>query len=450
MSSPYASLSALGAPLTLDEYTRLAIGPLADVLVFLSEHLVGRHAAATARTTLFQAQEAQAKSQLKQPATTRSRADKAVARLNSAKTSSSVHTKQLAEVQQKVDASAGPLTGLQRQLTTKRRLLLLLQVLDAKHTLQTQRIEALTQAINKLKHTPPQLLAVSCPALPTLPLQITPRVSHTRDRLADLHRLLSTPNPHQRLKRAVSHVLQMDPDNNKADAKLARVVEKCLASVQTHANAPAHPASSRKPSLDAKNQSNTSKTTSLQSLVTHAAALRLLCEGHLASISARTIGTPALRDGLQTDAHEVKGQVGRLAAGVLASAKSKSKQGGENKRETDTEESFARRVARTCKMPESATTPALLDEVRRVVRAAHRRRRLLDASLALAPVDVAVTPPRPVVNDRAAPAHAHAFDLLTRKGAKAALGRARADEVEGIIEGWRGVVGGGGGKGSRE
>lgn len=52
-SSSYDGLSALGAPLTLQEYTRLANGPLGDALTFLSEHLVGRHAAASARTTIF-------------------------------------------------------------------------------------------------------------------------------------------------------------------------------------------------------------------------------------------------------------------------------------------------------------------------------------------------------------------------------------------------------------
>jgi hypothetical protein len=52
-SVSYTALSALGAPLTLEEYTRLFNGPLADILTFLSEHLVGRQAAASARTTLF-------------------------------------------------------------------------------------------------------------------------------------------------------------------------------------------------------------------------------------------------------------------------------------------------------------------------------------------------------------------------------------------------------------
>ncbi|KAJ6448372.1 hypothetical protein C8R47DRAFT_1330119 [Mycena vitilis] len=435
MSSPYAALSALGAPLTLEEYTRLSNGPLADVLVFLSEHLVGRHAAATARTTLFQAQQVQAKSHLKQPATTRSRADKAVARLNSAKTSSAVHTKQLAEVQEKVDASTARLTDLQRQLAAKRRLLLLLQILEAKHTLQTQRIAALTQAISKLKHTPPQLLPVPCPALPSLPLQITPRVSHTRDRLADLHRLLSTPDARQRLERTVSLVLQMDPDKNKADPKLARVVDKCLATLQSPAHARPVVDSHRNSQLGAKSQSHTSKTQTLQTIVNRATALHLGCEGHLVSISARTQSTSALREGVQIESKEVKGHVGRLAAGLLASAKSKSTQEAENEQT----ESFAHRVAKTCGMPESATTRAQVEEVRRVVRAAHRRRRLLDASSSTL-IPTSTIPPPPVVNDRA---HARAIDLLTRKGAKAALGSARADEVEGVIRDWRGVVGAG-------
>jgi hypothetical protein len=115
------------------------------------------------------AHEAQAKSQLKQPATTRSRADKAVARLAAANTSSAVHTNQLAELREKMQASgalsfisilcgladlfiaAARLAALQRTLAAKRRLLLLLNVLETKHTLRTQRIKALTQKIDQLR-----------------------------------------------------------------------------------------------------------------------------------------------------------------------------------------------------------------------------------------------------------------------------------------------------------
>ncbi|KAJ7176666.1 hypothetical protein C8R46DRAFT_1076970 [Mycena filopes] len=151
MATSYDALAALGAPISLEEYQPLATGALGDALSFLSGHIVGRDAAATARRTLFSFQEAQAKSQLKQPATTRSRADKAAARIASGKTSSGVHSAQLEELQTKLNTSSMRATELRSNLNDKRTLILLLNVLEAKHELRTKRIEALTRAINELR-----------------------------------------------------------------------------------------------------------------------------------------------------------------------------------------------------------------------------------------------------------------------------------------------------------
>ncbi|KAJ6551407.1 hypothetical protein B0H19DRAFT_1264052 [Mycena capillaripes] len=459
--SSYTTLAALGAPLTPEEYTRLANGPLAEILTFLSEHLVGRHAAATARHTLFLAQEAQAKSHLKQPATTRSRADKAVARLGSAKTSSTVHTTQLAELQEKTRTTSARLAALQRQLTAKRRLLLLLDVLEKKHTLRTQRIEALTRSIAQLKNTPPRLLPVPTPpaAAPasasSASSALTPRISHTRDRLADLRRLASADLTAQvapdRLRQVVSRILVSTlDDSERSERDAARVVEACLAFARRHSHSKSKSKSdshsSSKLDLDAKSRENKHKAERLQALVRRCAALASGCEGHLAGISTQTqTHTPSLRRLLQAEAHEAKGGVARLSASVVESASASSPSGGGEKQEREKhgkqkqdgkeerEDSFAVRVANACRMPEAATTRVLLEEVGRVVRRAHRRQRLLDAGALAVDAD-ATTDTRAV--PAPVPTHAHALDLLTRKAAKAELGRARAEEVEGVVDVW--------------
>ncbi|KAJ6466880.1 hypothetical protein C8R45DRAFT_1020396 [Mycena sanguinolenta] len=442
-SSSYAALSALGAPINLEEYTRLANGPLADVLMFLSEHLVGRQAAASARTTLFLAQEAQAKSQLRQPATTRSNADKAVARLAGAKTSSVVYATQLAELQEKTRAASARLATLQHQLDSKRRILLLLKVLEAKHTLNMQRIESLTRKINELRHTPPQALVVPTPLLRSDVDLTLPRISHTRDRLADLHRLMlpsparnPSPDPHERLRRAVARILSKDPSH--PDTK--RVVESCLAFAQRHANSASHRKKDEETPdarlLDTKNQSNKERVLKLQSLVDRCAAFRLVCEQNLAEISNHTtVSLPELRLSLQAKSQAAKGHVDFLKALILATrAKPESAKAKKS-------ESFASRVKLVCGMPESATTRAVLEEVGRVVRKAHCQQLLVHTG-----ANTLVAPP-PASVDLAAhlrttkAARARGVELLTRKAAKAEAGQARADEVEKVIADWRKVVG---------
>ncbi|KAF7377641.1 hypothetical protein MSAN_00186900 [Mycena sanguinolenta] len=439
-SSSYATLSALGAPVTLEEYTRLFNGPLADVLTFLSEHLVGRQAAASTRTTLFLAQEAQAKSQLKQPATTRSDAEKAVARLAAAKTSSVVYATQLTELQEKTQATSERLATLQRQLDAKRKTLLLLKVLEAKHTLNMQRIEGLTTKINKLRHTPLQALAVPTPLLQTNPGLALPRISHTRDCLADLHRLMlplparNPPlDPRERLRRAVARILNTDFSH--PDTK--RVAESCLAFAQRYAEAIRHRQKEKGTPdarlLDTKSQSNQERVVKLQSLVDRCAALRLLCDQNLAEISDNaTASLPELRLSLQKTSQAAQGHVDFLRALVLATqAKAKPTKAEES-------ESFASLVKSICRMSESATTRAVLEEVERVHTADNTssiraRMRLLH--------------PPPASVDLAAhlkttkAAHARGVELLARKAAKAEAGQARADEVERVIADWRKVMG---------
>ncbi|KAJ7217400.1 hypothetical protein B0H12DRAFT_1153789 [Mycena haematopus] len=437
-STSYAALSALGAPLTLEEYTRLFNGPLADVLTFLSEHLVGRHAAASARTTLFLAQEAQAKSQLKQPATTRSHADKTAARLAAAKTSSVVYATQL-ELQEKTRAASARLAAQQRQLGAKCRILLLLKVLEAKHALTTQRIESLTRKINE--HTPPQALAVPTPHLKTKAYLTPPRISHTRDRLADLHRLmLPAPvlhppaDPRERLRSAIARILSTDPGH--PDTK--RAVESCLAFARRHAGSILNQQDEGTPDallLYTKSQYNKEKVLKLQSLVERCAALRLACEQNLAEISNdATTSLPELRLSLQTESKAAKGHVDLLCALVLATQVSKPTK-------AEKSESFASRVKFACGMLDSVTTRAVLEEVGRIVRKTHRRQSLLHAGASA----LAAPPPASVDLDAhlrtTEAAHARGIELLTRKAAKAEAGQARADEVEKVIGDWRRVMG---------
>ncbi|KAK7052262.1 hypothetical protein R3P38DRAFT_3255463 [Favolaschia claudopus] len=441
--SSYAALSALGVPLTLEEYKTIFNGPLAELLTFLSQHLVGRQAAANVRTTLLLAQEAQAKSRLKQPATTRSRADKAVARLSAAKTSFEVFSKELEEIQKKTQTATTRLTTLQRELDTKRKTLLLLNVLKAKHQISVLRIEALTRDTKALKPpTPPQ-------PLPTLPFPnsntfiTVPRTSHTRDKLADLHRLFLPPKPihepQERLKRAIARLL--DTDVNHPDTK--RVLEHCLEYLRNHSADTGDAGKRLDPrTLDAKAQSNRDKALKLQSLIDRYTALRLVCVDDLAKLSHKsTTALPALRQSLIEAAQAAKGHIDVLRKCIAVAAPDKPQ-------EKFGSTSFASRIKEACGMHESATTATVLEHIERAIRQSHCREDLLRAS-----TTALVIPPPPSLDiatllaTKAAhlrttqAAHEREVDLLTRKAAKADAGLARAADVDAVIANWRKVVG---------
>ncbi|KAJ7768284.1 hypothetical protein B0H16DRAFT_1882191 [Mycena metata] len=421
MASSYEALSALGAPISLEEYTRLSTGVLGDALSFLSEHIVGRHAAATARKTVFLYQEAQAKSQLKQPATTRSRADKAVARLASAKTSSRVHSTQLADLQSKVDIASTRGDGLRSNLDDKRVLLLLLNVLEAKQNLRMKRIEALTHAIDDLRSVPSRPVGGKCsgsldqvrkttpntqqrarvviyPSLPPPPQ--LPRPSHTRDRLADLH--VSMIRLHREALGKTS--VGLKPERNRPTDR----------------------------ALDAKSRTVRAKSDQLQPLVNRTAALNLSCERRLASIST---STSALRQSVlevQDCVPGLKGHVDVLRGLILAARAT---------RQHDAEvQPFAVLVARACRMPETSSVPAILEEVERVVRRAHRRRTLLTQGQLLPP-EAVPTSLMDTYRRTSQEAHTRATTLLTRKANKAGTGLSLASEVEQLVGEVRKVVG---------
>ncbi|KAJ6598466.1 hypothetical protein DFH09DRAFT_58376 [Mycena vulgaris] len=420
LSSSYTALSSLGAPVTVEEFTRLYNGPLADALHFLSEHVIGRQKAASARIILLRSQEERAKSNLKQPDTTRSTGDKAVARLSSAKQTSEVYTI--------ADAD-----NLQKKLDHKRRLLLLLQVLEAKQNLRTKRIEEMTGTINDLRTSVGQSRKeiVSFANPPEMPSLAWSRISNSRDSMADLHnygirlsRLLEPPasgNETLRLQRVVARSLGPNhPDT-------ARALEQCISYARTLVDHKLQSKIQRRSAdirqLEVKLHSNKEKELKVQKLVDLSTALRTLCDQHAASIVDFTeILSHSLRRSLKEESRLSKGHVDISRSLMVADRPAEP-------RETP---SFLGLVTQVFRMHGNVKVRNILDEFERVIKQSHRRFNLVDPDRL----------PRPVVADTALideyrsntqTAHDRATKLLTRKAEKAVMGRSLASDVEALL-----------------
>ncbi|KAJ7176664.1 hypothetical protein C8R46DRAFT_1245454 [Mycena filopes] len=180
--------------------------------------------------------------------------------------------------------------------------------------------------------------------------------------------------------------------------------------------------------LDAKNRANILKSNELQFLVKRSVILSLACERRLVSIStSRPILRPALE--VQEYVARVKGRVNILRGLIRA-----TDPGGASRVES---------FAKACRMPETSSAHAMVEEVERVVRRAHRRRVLLaqEQHLLLPLGDTVNISPIDTYQRTAEETHARAKLLLTRKGTKADSGRALATEVRQLLGEVKKVVG---------
>ncbi|KAJ7750427.1 hypothetical protein DFH07DRAFT_827738 [Mycena maculata] len=440
LTSSYTSLSSLGAPVTPEEFTRLYNGPLADALEFLGEHIVGRKSAAIARHNLLHWQEERSKSNLRQPDTTRSDADKAVARLLSARKSSEIYIGQLQDRQEKHDATLAKLNDLQKELAHKKKLLLLLEVLEAKQDLRMKRIEAMTKAIDDSKNTLVQprkqiLSTMNPPDMPSKQGEWS-RISNVKDSMAGLHsynirlsRLLQSP-----LEDVMLRLQAVTPRSFSSDPDHAQLIVRCISFAHAKAHQKLSPQlvtrSVRNRDLEAKMQSNKKKGLQLQELADRSMALRVLCGNLVASIVYFTeILPPAVRLSLQDESRLSKSHVDILRSLIA----------GERLTEP-AEESFLTLVTQVCRMRGNARVSTILDKVEREIKQSHRRFNLVDPDRLAQPVVVDRTL---IDNHRSTmgTAHDRATKLLLRKGEKSVVGRSLANDVEALLRESRLVIG---------
>ncbi|KAJ7100659.1 hypothetical protein B0H15DRAFT_457446 [Mycena belliarum] len=440
----YSSLSSLGAPVTLEELTRLYNGPLADALQFLSQHVVGRHAASSTRASIAIAQEERSKSHLKQPDTARSSGEKAVARLSSAKQASAVYSKQLADSEAKTHATRAQADNLQHKLDHKRKMLLLLRTLETKQSLRIKRLEEMTKLVDELRGTASQHHAqfIGMPTSPNAEAQIRRvSISNTRDSMTDLHsyiirlsRLVESSssgnsNAMQQLKEIIA---QSSGPDSPLNATLT--IERCFS--HAHGLAVQHLALPSRSSsicdLKVKRLTNLEKEVSLQRSADLSTALRRLCDCHIQSIVefAEMVSHP-LRRLLHEESRRSKGYVDIARLSIVADALI----------EPSDKLSFLAQVIRVCRMHGNVGVRTILDEVEHVIRHSYRRVSLWDTSDRLPEPGDVDTVLIGTCRSSMQATHDRATKLLTRKAEKAVIGRSLAREVEELLRESRLVLG---------
>ncbi|TFY56101.1 hypothetical protein EVJ58_g7846 [Rhodofomes roseus] len=142
---------ALGAPaVSADEMRRLCKGPLADALLFMAEHLRGRAEVNLARQAIQQAREAGPSNRGSDGQQTEFiKVKHATARLNGANNDFKEAETQLNSRLESILKSQREVDRLQVALDNKRKVLLLLQILDRKETLRSSRFKEVDRLMDQ-------------------------------------------------------------------------------------------------------------------------------------------------------------------------------------------------------------------------------------------------------------------------------------------------------------
>ncbi|KAJ7267431.1 hypothetical protein C8J57DRAFT_1510527 [Mycena rebaudengoi] len=375
---------------------------------------------------------ARLKSNLKQPDTTRSAADKGLARLSSARKSWEIHTTQLDEQQAKLYAAQKQAEDLRGTLAHKRKILFLLETVESKQHLRTKRIVELMKMIDHSRQgritTCQSSQQVKFKALPSFETK-TLRISNTRDSIANLHSRLVKSSTVEvdgalRLRKSIAHSLGRDfnhPDTTQA-------LHQCISLARTRANdIRKYPLIGE---LDARVESNRLKEEKLQSLLDLSLSLLLLPEHRRESIWNFTeTSTHALRSSLQEEAQQSKGHVDILRLLITG-----------EKLVLPPSDSFTAQVARICQMHGNVRVRNIVDEIERAIKHSHRRRNLVDMNGL----------PSPALIDQALidnyrrnmqAARDRVTKVLPRKAEKAVVGGRLANDVEALLRESRLVIG---------
>ncbi|EDR10199.1 uncharacterized protein LACBIDRAFT_325881 [Laccaria bicolor S238N-H82] len=208
-----SSLQALGAPhLSQEEFSSVFTGPFADILLFINEHMKGRQGVARLRGQIHSMREERKKSNIRRPDDAlRSVADKA----------------------------ASVLSAARKTTERKRKILMMLQVLEKRESLRVKRFEELGRLLVDLRtamqdskspvRQTANLPTTNAPLSDGFRLNITrTRTSHTRETLANWQAY------HIRLSRLIQ-----DRNNRQAETELVHRLKEAVSKRQPGSDADA-------------------------------------------------------------------------------------------------------------------------------------------------------------------------------------------------------------------
>ncbi|KAH9831662.1 uncharacterized protein C8Q71DRAFT_781882 [Rhodofomes roseus] len=334
---------ALGAPaISADEMRRLCKGPLADALLFMAEHLKGRAEVNLARQAIQQAREAGPSNRGSDGQQTEFiKVKHATARLNGANNDFKEAEAQLNIRLESILKSQREIDRLQVALDNKRKVLLLLQILERKETLRSSRFKEVDRLMDQHRADASKLIDEACiPAKATSEVKqkwptMHIRAEYTQDVLAALQAY------HIRLARSSAssgnHRHGAEAQRNASEARLRAaleghcdedIIEECQRVAQNRAvqnNRYKSPLPPSQPSdmidgtlLDDMHARISEKEEKLQRLLHQIAHLESECTRSCQSLSAfDELTEPELLRSLQEEVRALEGYVDVFRGSIM-------------------------------------------------------------------------------------------------------------------------------------
>ncbi|TFK37137.1 hypothetical protein BDQ12DRAFT_713746 [Crucibulum laeve] len=446
----HTKLASCGLPGTISEAELAAVanGAFLDILEFVCEHLRGRRGVAGSRSVIHAARKERARSRVKHPDDMlRSTSEKAASAFRAAEKSVCVYREQLEERMRGLQGSEEKEKELKNRISGKRKISLLLDVLEQRERLRTRRFEEVGKIIRELRTKVHSRSALpDIPPLPSLSTTKTTaryRTSHVRETLTSLHvhhlrvsRLLHPRHPNtggsgasedlliQRLRRALG---KHTKSAGEADGVVERLLDLARRKARTRVRMTCSEQKEEagREELNEKTHHAGKKERELQDLLNRAVGLAFSSEHAIESISHFLRETaPMLRSSLKAEGVQTRGYVDVLRDHIQPS---------EDKREKGKEE-FTVKVKSLLGMY-GAAPEVLAKEVERILQRTHARASFLSSA--------GLPSPRPLPeeqqwmiaahhsNEHAA--NEHAVKLLTRKIAKGEYGRGLGKQIENVL-----------------
>ncbi|KAK0444237.1 uncharacterized protein EV420DRAFT_1648930 [Desarmillaria tabescens] len=449
----YQPLLALGLPptVTLEQFTRLYRGPLADILVFLSESVLGKMDVMKARGDIHGMKVVGNDAAKPHRIKAFRSEDRSRFRLTGAKKSYALCQKELDELLVASEETQLKISNLRNQLKDTRNTAFLLTLLEKKELTRMKRIEEITTLLRRLKEALDQRqssqLSVSVPPEIDRKEILRRRMTHSRDALTNTEAyyvalsrvtLSETPWRNQdyipRLKTVMQkHLSSRDAQIEATVANIVRWARTCAHEKAKYHSALRNADMVSDAELDRTEFCVRNYEAMLQGLCDHSASLLFAINPHIQYVTAFQLSTiQVLAESLGDKAYP-RGYLDDQRRLLVEQVPSDSV--------THKDVSFVQSAKQTLKASQAVCVPKLVQDLERLILSIDKRRRIsaLAPSLPLSMENHKGSLSRHRADSQKI--EASTIKLLKRKLDKANMGAGLVKDVEVLVDEAKFIIG---------
>ncbi|KAH0579024.1 hypothetical protein H2248_003189 [Termitomyces sp. 'cryptogamus'] len=441
-------LLALGAPtISSDDFNRLYQGPFGELLLFMSTQIKGRRQVAKDRHLIQQIRESHSRLPARLPSNNPVR--QSMAKLSNIQRETNMLNEHLREKQAELEQAQSQVEYLKRVLQEKRRVVLLLSVLEGRERVRISRFQELTKMMNTTRIPSVEASSVIKESDLVSSVDVVSRrqkLSYTREVMINFHayhaRLCRIKESEHEPSSLITSRLRLRLSKKISLDHLEDVLERCcgIARAKAMRKMRYHDAVLStlpyitKEDLSNKARANELRRRDLQKLSDKSIALGFLCEHLIASIPVFLDQTShILRSSILEYTPNIRGYIDIFRLHLSASERPRKREG---------KHSLIEEVSRTCKIRTSQDPDAVIEAVKEILW------RVKKHSSYLATVDALhlSTPPEEEVliakyYENVESVEKRAQILLTRKLDKAVLGETLVEDIDTLMKDTRSLVG---------